>query len=191
MAYFENLRQLLRPMGVYQLEPESLSGGELWAAGAAMDAACEQIARHLQEAIPLSAQEEGLEQMESLLGVRPASPSLAFRQKAICALLQIGEDGFTMGKINAAIAGCGVAAQVQEDDEPQSVTVRFPLLTDEPEEAERLKQIVEQLVPCHLQLNYEVRYLHWREVGYSGWVWSTVGQWSWRRLIGTIPGVNY
>lgn len=191
MAYFESLQQLLRPLGVYRLEPESLSGGELWAAGAALDAACEQIEHDLREALPLTAQDEGLQRLESLLGIQPVSPRLVFRQKALAALLRINESSFTLQDINAAIAGCGVSAQVREDDEPQSVTVRFPLLTDEPEEAERLKQIVEQLVPCHLKINYEVRYLYWREVEYSGWAWHIVGQWSWRRMIGTIPGVNY
>lgn len=190
MDYVTCLQQLLRPLGVYQLQPESLSGGEIWAAGTAMDQASAQIEYHLRQSLALTAQDDGLARLEQLLGVRPVSPDLKFRRQALAALLQIGDRGFTLQAINAAIAGCGIAAQVQEADEAQSVIVRFPLRADTPDELQRLKQIVERIVPCHLKIIYQQRYLLWREVALSGWTWGALGAWTWRQLTASIPGVN-
>ena len=60
MAYGEHLRNLLRPLGIYDLAPESLSGSELDALGCGLDSLSEQMDYVERESALATAESEGL-----------------------------------------------------------------------------------------------------------------------------------
>ena len=73
---------------------------------------------------------------------------------ALAALLRVGNGSFTPAAVNDTLAGCGVAAVAEETGDPLHLVVRFPDLTEEPADFDRLRGIVEDILPCHLLVEY-------------------------------------
>ena len=130
--YSGHLRELLRPLGVYDLSPESLSGSELEALGAGLDAL----------SALSTAQGEGLDRLEALFARTPVHYTTELRRGAIAALLRIGGDSFTLSAINSAISGCGINALVEEKDQVGYVRVIFPDVVGIPDGIDQIKEIV-------------------------------------------------
>ena len=125
MSYAQYLRQLLAPLGVYQLNAP-FQGGELEALGDAFDqveGALEELNR---EACLATAEDWGLEQAASLFRRRPPATTVKTMREALAALLRIGGDSFTLAAINDTISGCGVNARVEETEQAGTVEVSFP-----------------------------------------------------------------
>lgn len=182
MSGYEELCALLRPLGVYRLDTDSLSGAELWAAGVGLNSAAEALARAERESMLLTAEEEGLTLRERLFRRRPAASGASARRAAIAALLQIGADCSTPEGIGRTLSGCGVNAAVEETEKYGVVRVRFPDTVGEPEDFERLKSILMDILPCHLQVEFVFRYLTWAECEAQGFTWGYVQArgWSWK-----------
>ena len=72
MSYAAYLKNLLRPLGIYQLDG-TYNGAELDSVGLALDGVEEALERAQREMCPLTAQGEGLERYLSLLPWRPAA----------------------------------------------------------------------------------------------------------------------
>ena len=77
------LRELLEPLGIYDLSEESVSGAEIFALGAGLDTVSQQLERTEREALTATAQEEGLTRREALFARRPAADTPEERRKAI------------------------------------------------------------------------------------------------------------
>ena len=117
MSYAEELKDLLRPLGVYRLE-EGYGAGELTGVGAGLDGCGTELDRVEREMLLTTAQDTGLEAVESLLVRRPVTDSLERRRAALAALLRIGGDSFTLTAINDNLAGCGLNAVASETGTP-------------------------------------------------------------------------
>ena len=89
MSYAETLKDLLRPLGVYRLE-EGYGAGELTGVGAALDGCGSELDRVEREMLLTTAQDTGLEAVESLLVRRPVTDSLERRRAALAPQLRIG-----------------------------------------------------------------------------------------------------
>ena len=110
MGYAQYLRDLLEPLGIYTFTDGSVSGGAVEAAGAALDGVSAALEEAEREALVPTAEDWGLAQLEDLFAKHPVSPTLELRRAALCALLQIGGDDFTVEAINRALSGCGSPA---------------------------------------------------------------------------------
>ncbi len=160
MSYAQYLKELLRPLGVYRLDG-GLGAGELEAEGAALDgcgAGLEDIQR---EMLLTTAEGDGLEQVERLLARRPVTSSLARRREALAALLRVSGDGFTLAAINDNLTGCGLHAVASEGAEPGIVEVRFPEVPGIPDGIEEMRRIIEDILPCHVLIEYVYWYITW------------------------------
>ena len=107
------------------------------------------------------------------------------RRAAIAALLQIGDDSFTLAALTKCLAGCGVAVAVTETGTPGTVTVSFPGLLGQPPQWETVQTIIEDILPCHLQINYQFRYRTWGDLLQMGLTWAQAAEMSWAGLAGT------
>ena len=139
MSYGAYLRELLRPLRIYGLEGTA-NGGELEAQGKALD---------------------GLEAVEALLARKPVAASLERRRAALAALLRIGGDSFTLTAINDNLKGCGLNAVASETETPGVVEVRFPDVPGIPDGFESMRAILEDILPCHLDIRYVYWYITW------------------------------
>lgn len=172
MSYYDYLCALLAPMGVYRLD-DGVSASELLASGAALDAAAATLADAERECCLAMAEGEGLSRMEALFSRVGARASTAERRAAIASLCAIGADGFTVPAMNAAILGCGVAATVEETADG-TLRVRFPDVVGQPEEFEKIRRILLDILPCHLAVEFYFAYLTWRECETEGTTWGDI-----------------
>lgn len=161
MKHLEQLVELLRPLGVYDLREGRVNREELECYGRRLDRGEEELETTAREMALMTAEDFGLEQVEALLPYRPASPTVELRRAALAALLRIGGDSFTPAAINDTLAGCGVNARAEETARPGYVEIYFPDVAGIPEEFDRLRAIIEEILPCHLEVTYVFWYQTW------------------------------
>ena len=176
MGYHTYLAELLRPLGVYDLSPGSLSDSELKALGRGFDELSARIDYVERETALATAQGEGLDLLESLFAKAPVHYSTELRRKALMALLNIYGDCFTLGDINRAIAGCGINALAQEKDRFGYIRVIFPDVAGIPQGFEQIREIILDIIPCHLEVEFYFRYLTWAECHAYGYTWALIHQ---------------
>ena len=109
--YEKYLRQLLAPLGVYDLTEGSVNGAELYALGVLLDQIGERMELAERESLTATAEDEGLRRREALFARRPAAVTAAERRAAIAALLQIDGDSLTPSAINHTLLGSGIRAR--------------------------------------------------------------------------------
>lgn len=182
MSHAQYLRDLLRPMGVYNLEAP-FNGGELDAQGEALDAVCARLELIQRESSLATAEDWGLEKVASLFIRRPVASDPRKLAAALAALLRISGDSFTLAAINDTITGCGIPALVKEKGTGQ-VSVSFPGVAGEPDNFEELKKIIEDILPAHLGIEYDIWYLTWQELEDNFPSWKSIEDMnlSWEQL---------
>lgn len=183
MNHAQRLWDMLTPLGPYRRQGV-YTAGELAGEGHALDgveAALEELER---EAMLDTAEGQGLEKLERLLTYRPVAQNASIRRRALSALLRIGGDSFTLEAINDNLKGCGLNVAVSETEEPGVVEVRFPDVPGIPEGFEQLKKIIEDILPCHLQVNYVYWYITWglMEESFSTWGDIKATEYTWDDL---------
>lgn len=161
MEHERCLLELLRPLGVYDLGAKSVNRGELGVYGAELDLACGQLEELLREMSLTTAEGYGLERVEELLPYCPVSETAEDRRRALAALLRIGGDSFTLSAINDTLSGCGINALAAEGTQPGYVEVGFPDVAGIPAAFEGLRAIIEEILPCHLEITYVFWYNTW------------------------------
>ena len=149
-----------------------------------MDGVGDALAELEREVMLDTAEGEGLEAYESLLAHRPVAGTPAARRAALSALLRIGGDSFTVAAINDNLRGFGINAAVSETGRVGVVEVRFPDVPGIPEGFEQLRKIVEEILPCHLQVEYVYWYITWGMVEEKFGTWETLGEgdWNWEEI---------
>ncbi len=173
MGYSAYLRQLLSPLGVYDLGGKSISGRELDTLGAALDRAADRLEKVERESLLVTAEDAGLSRREALFTRRPAAVTAAERRAALAALFQIDGDSLTQQAMDRAIRGCGIRAETREVDTGH-VRVVFPEVGGVPPEFPQIREIILELLPCHLEVEFYFRYLKWEECEAAGMTWAVV-----------------
>ena len=172
MSAAQYLRDLLRPLGVYDLAAP-FSGGELDAAGKELDEIEELLEEIGQETCLATAEGWGAEKWAALFARRPMAEGGQALAKALAALLRISGDSFTLADINDTVSGCGIPAQVTERGVGQ-VTVSFPGVAGEPAGFVQLKELIEAILPAHLDIEYWFWYLTWAELESKFASWQAI-----------------
>ena len=176
MGYGEYLRNLLRPLGIYDLTPGSLSGSELDALGVGLDELSERMDYVERESALATAEDEGLRRREALFARTPVHYSTELRRQAIAALLRIGGDCFTLDDINNTISGCGIKALAQEKDQFGYIRVIFPDVVGIPDGFEQIREIILDIIPCQLEVEFYFRSLTWAECEAYQYTWAIIHQ---------------
>ncbi len=164
MRFEEYLAALLRPLGVYDLRRGTVNRGELAAYGARLDQAEEELNETEREMSLCTAEGFGLERIEQLLPYRPVCETAQQRREALAALLRIGGDSFTLAAVNDTLRGCGVDARAEEGSRPGYVKIYFPGVAGIPEGFDRLRFIIEEILPSHVDVTYVFWYNTWAQV---------------------------
>ena len=183
MSYTEELKRLLRPLGVYRLE-QTANAGELESVGNALDECAALLETIQREMLLTTAQDKGLERAEALLARRPVTDNLARRRQALAALLRIGGDSFTLAAVNDNLKGCGLNAVASESETAQTVEVRFPEVPGVPDGFEEMQAIIEEILPCHLDIRYIYWYITWAmmELRFASWSEIEALELTWSQL---------
>lgn len=171
--YESYLRQLLSPLGIYDLSGKSVNGGELYALGLALDRTQQRLDVVERESVTATAEDEGLRRREILFVRRPAALTTQERRDAIAALLQIDGDSLTPAAIDRCLQGCGIRARALEMDTGH-LRVIFPGVGGVPAAFEQIKRIILDILPCHLEVEFYFRYLTWRECDRARYTWAAL-----------------
>ena len=171
--YEQFLSALLAPLRFYDLGEGSINGSAVYAAGRGLDAVSAVLDEVEREALTATAEEEGLARREALFARRPAADTVQARREAIAALLQIDGDSLTPSAINHTIRGCGIRAEAQEIDTGH-LRVTFPEVAGVPSEFEQIQDIILDILPCHLEVEFYFRYLTWAECEAAEMTWASV-----------------
>ena len=158
MSHAAYLRELLRPLGVYDWNAP-FNGGELDAQGEALDQCMERLEEIQRESSLVTAQDWGLENIARLLARRPVATEPRALGAALAALLRI--------------SGCGVPALVKELGVGQ-VAVFFPGIAGEPPGFQELKVIIEDILPAHLGIAYKFWFITWEELEEKFPTWQVI-----------------
>lgn len=182
MKHAECLRDLLRPLGVYNLGAP-FNGGELDVQGEQLDKLMAWLEEVRQESSLATAKDWGVENVAKLFVRRPVAANPRKLAAALAALLRIGGDSFTLEAINDTITGCGIPAVVRELGKGR-VAVSFPGVAGKPASFRELKKIIEDILPTHLGIIYDLWYLTWIELetNFNSWQEIEDMDLSWTRL---------
>lgn len=182
MSCVEHLKELLAPLGIYDLEGP-FNSGELYSVGSMLDVVEQNLDTLHREASLATAEDWGLERIAALMVRKPVAEGKEDMAKALAALLRIGGDSFTLSAINDTISGCGIPAKVLEVG-VGSVSVIFPGISGKPEGFEQLRKIIEDILPPHLDIQYWFRYITWLELAerFAAWEQLENAGLSWERL---------
>ena len=167
------LRDLLAPLGIYDLTESSVSGAAVCALGTGLDDVSDRLEEIEREALTATAEDEGLDRREALFARRPAAVTAEDRRAAIAALLQIDGDSLTPEAIDRTIRGCGIKARAIEMGDGQ-LRVIFPEVAGEPEGFPQIQKIILDILPCHLGVEFYFRYLTGEECEDAGYTWAQV-----------------
>ena len=174
MIHQDYLASLLRPLGVYDLREGTVNRGELEAYGVRLDHMAGELEDTAREMNLTTAEGFGLERVEELLPYRPVCATPGQRRAALAALLRIGGDCFTLTDINNTISGCGIKAVAQEKEQFGYIRIVFPEVAGIPEGFEQIRDIILDIVPCHLDVEFYFRYLTWAECEAFGYTWAII-----------------
>ena len=180
MSYSTYLRDLLRPLGVYDLTAPFQSG-ELDSVGRALDeveAFLEEIHR---ESCLATAESWGLERVSALMEHPPLAPNPAAMAAALAALLRIGGDSFTQAAVNDTLAGCGIPA-LAEEVAVGEVKVWFPGQAGPPDNLAYIQRRIQELLPAHLDVKAWLRFITWAELESQFSTWSALEGQVWKEL---------
>ena len=75
-------------------------------------------------------------------------------------------------------------ALAQEKEQFGYIRVIFPETAGVPPEFEQISQIILDIIPCHLEVEFYFRYLTWAECHAHGYTWAVVhqNQWTWQEF---------
>ena len=172
MNYIESLKDLLYPLGVYNMD-EGAGAAEIEGLGTELDSADSEAILAEQETNIMTAMSYGLEKYEDILPYAPVRYSAEERRQTITALLRIDDASFTLEALNSTISGCGIKATVKETAEKYVVSVSFPEERGIPVNIDEIKKRIEEILPCHLDVTYQYFYATWDEVDQLG-TWDEV-----------------
>lgn len=159
----DSMRALLEPLGVYAWE-QSFQWAELQSIGKALDACRVELDHIAREMNLTTAEDEGLSLISALLAGKPSTTDAEALRAALAALLRIGDSSFTVQAICDNVSGCGLPAEVNETSIPGQVTVSFPGIGGIPDNFPHLRSIVEEIIPCHVEILYCFWYLLWERL---------------------------
>ena len=117
--------------------------------------------------------------MEALFRYCAGLKDTQARRAAIAAFLQFGGDSFTLQALNRCLQTCGVFCRVAETGRPEHVRVWFPRQMGIPAGFAQMRVIIEDILPCQLDIFYDFRYCTWQETEKYGLRWADLGSMTW------------
>lgn len=164
MSVLQQMKDMLSPLGIYNLEDGSLVMCELRVYASQFEKLHQKLGTMLKEFFIRSAQNYGIEKIEELFQrVRP-DLSIEERKERISRYMTLCNTDFSRENIESQLRLAGVYADFTQNC--QEETLCFPdliSLTDIVETARQLN-IIEDIVPAHLNIDVGIVPLCWDEL---------------------------
>ena len=180
MNYAQQLRALLKPLGVYDLNAP-INGSSLDAKGAALDEVHEWLEEMVRETDLTTAQSWGLTDWKNLFAIAPVAAGTEELRNSIQALLRIGSGVCTLDAVRDTLSGCGISTTVEELGNG-TVRVKFPGVAGCPDDFEQLSANIEAILPAHVGIEYAFNYLTWAVLESRKWKFRDLESMTWDEL---------
>jgi len=174
MGYTNYLKDLLRPMGIYDLT-DGGGAAELCALGNALDEVFAAVSMSERECIVPTAEERGLSAYEEILPGLEYSGTADERRMRIMALLQVDDMSFTEAALDKVLAAWGTGMTINDTAEWYTVTIRLPaLIRGMADDAERWCRQIELILPCHIDVRFKYNFPTWDEIERAYPTWDDI-----------------
>lgn len=150
----------MRPIGAYSLRVGDLVYKELESYAAALDAVTDAIDDAIRECFVTTAQEEGLENYERIVGAPRSELDLNTRREMLITLFGIGANDFTREGVERYFSSIGFECDITEDPEHYELMI-VPRGTYTAAQRELINACAESFLPCHLTFTIEFRTADW------------------------------
>lgn len=160
-------------LGLYDLTSDSLVRGELRAYQYGIQVLLGLIDALRDDWWPMECGEERLEQWEELLRLPPRPrAALEQRRRTVLALLSLGENQRTPAGALELLEAAGIHGTIQEDYENQRLVVTVERFGEEYDSIYQCMERARQLLPAHLEIEFEFGGPDWNEWEQTTGTWS-------------------
>lgn len=163
MSVLQQMKDMLSPLGIYNLEEGSLVMCELRVYASQFEKLHQELATMLREFFIHSAQDYGIEKIEELFQrVRPDLP-IEERKERISRYMTLCNIDFSTENIENQLTLAGVSAEFTQNCREE--TLCFPELIAQPDIIEKARQlsIIEDIAPAHLNIDVGITPPCWDE----------------------------
>ena len=161
MPALEQMKQMLLPLRLYILSPESRVYAELCAYAQGLEAAQQRLAQLMAAAFIQTAPAARLAVWASILGLTAQSAGPLERRAAILARLSLGPPGFTRAETESLLEQAGFSGSLQEDCAAATLRLRFGGSTISFALCAPLVHAIEQSLPAQLKI--------WADIPAKSW----------------------
>lgn len=158
MGYTNYLKNMLHPLGIYNLQ-NGYGAAELEALGKALDSADEKIGDML---IDVALNGEHLKKAEELFPIVNFKENDDERISAVKVLLNVNDSYNDKKSLEKQFEACGVAADIIETDEKFAVELHFENIRGEL--SDREEKVCRAIMPAHLILRFVCSGVTWDRI---------------------------
>lgn len=152
MPALEQMKQMLLPLRLYILSPESRVYAELCAYAQGLEAAQQRLDQLMEAAFIQTAPADRLAVWERILGLPAQSDGPLERRAAILTRLSLGPPGFTRAETESLLEQAGFPGSLQEDCAAATLRLRFGGSTISFALCAPLVHAIEQSLPAQLKI---------------------------------------
>jgi hypothetical protein len=162
-------------LGIYALSGGTLVERELAAYDVAFTLLEELLAEIRRDAFPQTSEGEALALYESLVGLGlRRGLTVEARRALILYRLSIAPMDFTLEGMTRSLKAAGLDAEVAEGSPEERLIIRSNVFLDEFEDLDAVKERISQMLPAHLDWEFDTGYLTWdgleaADVDWDGW----------------------
>lgn len=163
MSSYESMVKAMSAVGVYTFDSDSGVGRELQAYAAELDALSGVIDEIICESIAATAENEGLNFYEKLVGTLGDGLELGERREMILSLLRLNTNDNTPGGIKKFFKSIGLECEIEES--PHIFDLYIKPLGGSYSMSERQYMIsrAREFLPCHLTFTIDFRTMTWAD----------------------------
>jgi len=161
LPILEQMEQMLRPLRLYSLSPESRVHAELCAYAQGLEAAAQRVDRLTQAAFIQTAPTEQLSVWERILGLHQEDAALPERRAGILARLSLGPPGFTREETEGLLHRAGFSGSLEEDFTAATLRLRFGNGASDLASCAPAVHAIEQSLPAQLKIWADLPAKNW------------------------------
>lgn len=159
-----NLKQMLRPLGIYKLDGNTLVDFELEAYAEGLNIINEALDTLEREAFIITAETYGITNREIICGKIKISRLLNERRDMLMYRNSISSKDFTKTGIQRALVSVGLQSSINENLDGESIYINCFSIIDDLWSNSEIEAAAEKFLPAHLIVEFDYRIISWKNI---------------------------
>lgn len=161
MNSLNSMKQKLRPLGFYNLNDNSLISAELNSYAEALDSIESSLSEIERECFITTAESYGLGMKERIFGAEQNNISVNKRREILIYRCSINSNSFNRESIEKVLEVAGINGYIIEVPSKNIMYINCLSLSDNSIDKDKIKKIIEEYLPAHLDCIFDFRDLKW------------------------------